>query len=172
VERNIEIRHIGHDNAVFSAHLTTGVPTGLAADLPIDTVTNGSTAGEQHGIDTVIFDDRVARVPVPLYEIEHPIGNTDIIEQFGDVLGTPRRLFGWLPNNSVSLHEGDCHMPIRNRHGEVPRCDTPDNAAGLSAHIRVLACDLGRNHVTVRSAGIARGQLDHVGRFDDISPPF
>ena len=156
--------HVGvgeHDHVVLGAAKSGHALSCLGAGL-IDVASDGRRTDERHGGDVRMGEDPIDCHLVAVDDIQHPIGESRLHEEFRTEVGRRGILLGRLEHEGVSAGDGDRVHPHGHHRRKVERGDARHDADGLADRIGV---DRARHVLVVLTLDQLRdtaGKLDHL----------
>src|SRR5262249_39611824 len=91
-------------------------------------------------------------------------------EQLNQSLADGRRVFRWLENGCVALHQTRSKHPQRHGEWEIPGGDDRDHTPRFAAYIGILFHDFRSDNAADRHAARSENVLDHVQALDHFGP--
>ena len=141
------------------------MPKIRCASLRDDTA-DSTRSGKADDRDGLVLRERSPRVrAVATDQVNNAAGGTCLGKYLHEMIGGKRRIFCRLQHDGVSADEGRHHLPRRNGHGKIPRCDHPADADGLPHAHGELVGQFGRRGLAKQPAAFSGHVIRHVDGF-------
>ena len=141
---------------------------------PVDVVGDVRRADEADRRDARVVEDGIHRLDVAVHNVEHsrdldPGLGARLHEQFGEVDGEARVLFGGLENEGVAAGDGHAEHPHRDHAGEVERGDAGPDTQRLAHGVDVDPRPGALGVFALQHVRDAAGELDHLQPALDVA---
>ena len=125
----VEVGVVPYDQCVLAAHLQLGAHPGR--DVAVDRLADRGGAGERHGADPRVGDQRLADLGVAVHQRQRRAGHPGLDQRLDQPLSQQGRELAWLEHHAVAGRERRSQLAGGDVEREVPRGDRGHHADGL-----------------------------------------
>lgn len=156
------------DAVVLGSHIDLHSLEGLGS-LLVDVVSGLVSSDEGDGLDIGVLGDVLGGVETSVDELEDTLGDSDFLDELGQVDGGVGDSFGRLEDEGVSESDGVREHPQWDHAGEVEWSNTSTNSQGESVGVAVNTSGDVREGFSHVDVGQSAGVLNDLESSGDVS---